>query len=71
MLSNRKNDCIINDPLSALQRDCFASTLETNNDRLSYQQLGTLESLVLQQRKTHLKIANVLKDNQLMHRKVS
>lgn len=57
------------DPLAALQRDCFA-TIENNTDSLSYQQLGSLENLVLQQRKTHLRIANVLKDNQIMHRKV-
>lgn len=69
MLKHRGIDCIVKDPLTALQRDCFA-TFEKNNDRLSYQQLGSLENLVLQQRKTHLKIANVLKDNQLMHRKV-
>jgi len=68
MLKNRGSDAV-KDPLAALQRDCFA-TFETNNDSLSYQQLGSLENLVLQQRKTHLRIANVLKDNQVMHRKV-
>jgi len=69
MLKNRGSDHIIKDPLAALQRDCFA-TFETNNDSLSYQQLGSLENLVLQQRRTHLRIANVLKDNQIMHRKI-
>lgn len=69
MLRNRGSDHIVKDPLAALQRDCFA-TFETNNDSLSYQQLGSLENLVLQQRKTHIRIANVLKDNQIMHRKV-
>lgn len=69
MLKNRGNECAVKDPLAALQRDCFA-TFETNNDSLSYQQLGSLENLVLQQRRTHLRIANVLKDNQIMHRKV-
>lgn len=69
MLRNRGSDHVVKDPLAALQRDCFA-TSETNNDSLSYQQLGSLENLVLQQRKTHLRIANVLKDNQIMHRKV-
>lgn len=69
MLRNRGSDHVGKDPLAALQRDCFA-TFETNNDSLSYQQLGSLENLVLQQRRTHLRIANVLKDNQIMHRKV-
>lgn len=69
MLRNRGNDRIVKDPLEALQRDCFA-TSESNNGSLSYQQLGSLENLVLQQRRTHLRIANVLKDNQIMHRKV-
>ncbi|CAH1732609.1 CTTNBP2 N-terminal-like protein [Aphis gossypii] len=69
MLKNRVSDRVVKDPLAALQRDCFA-TFETNNDSLSYQQLGSLENLVLQQRKTHLRIANVLKDNQVMHRKI-
>ncbi|KAL4135857.1 hypothetical protein QTP88_007444 [Uroleucon formosanum] len=69
MLRNRGSDRVIKDPLAALQRDCFA-TFETNNDSLSYQQLGSLENLVLQQRRTHLRIANVLKDNQVMHRKI-
>lgn len=69
MLRNRGSDRVVKDPLAALQRDCFA-TFETNNDSLSYQQLGSLENLVLQQRRTHLRIANVLKDNQVMHRKV-
>lgn len=70
MLTDRGSDNIVKDPLAALQRDCFA-TIETNNDSLSYQQLGSLENLVMQQRKTHLRIANVLKDNQVMHRKVN
>jgi len=69
MLRNRGSDRVVKDPLAALQRDCFA-TFETNNDSLSYQQLGSLENLVLQQRRTHLRIANVLKDNQVMHRKI-
>ncbi|XP_050439573.1 CTTNBP2 N-terminal-like protein [Adelges cooleyi] len=69
MLRNRGSDCLIKDPLAALQRDCFA-TFDTNNDSLSYQQLGSLENLVLQQRRTHLRIANVLKDNQIMHHKI-
>lgn len=69
MLRNRGTDNVVKDPLAALQRDGFAS-FETNNDILSYQQLGSLENLVLQQRKTHLRIASVLKDNQIMHRKV-
>ncbi|XP_050529800.1 CTTNBP2 N-terminal-like protein [Daktulosphaira vitifoliae] len=71
MLKNRGTDCLHKDPLAALQRDCFA-TFDTNNDddSLSYRQLGSLENLVLQQRKTHLRIANVLKDNQVMHRKI-
>lgn len=69
MLNNRDSDPVVKDPLAALQRDCFA-VKETNNDSLSYQQLGSLENLVMQQRKTHLRIANVLKDNQVMHRKV-
>ncbi|KAL5238142.1 hypothetical protein ACI65C_005552 [Semiaphis heraclei] len=69
MLRNRGSDHVVKDPLAALQRDCFV-TFETNNDNLSYQQLGSLENLVLQQRRTHLRIANVLKDNQVMHRKI-
>lgn len=69
MLKDRGSEHVVKDPLAALQRDCFA-TFEPNNDSLSYQQLGSLENLVLQQRKTQLRIANVLKDNQIMHRKV-
>ncbi|VVC34782.1 Hypothetical protein CINCED_3A015055 [Cinara cedri] len=69
MLRERETENIIKDPLAALQRDGFA-THEANNDILSYQQLGSLENLILQQRKTQLRIANVLKDNQTMHRKI-
>lgn len=70
MLRDRGSDNVIKDPLAALQRDGFA-TLESNNDILSYQQLGSLENLVLQQRKSHLRIENVLKDNQILHGKVN
>lgn len=64
-----------NEPLAALHRDNFAAMNpkvdEAQICSLAEQQLSSLENLVLQQRRAQVRIARVLKDAELRHRKVS
>lgn len=63
-----------NEPLAALQRDSFA-VIDHNRDSsemylLVNQQLNSLENLVTQQRRSQARVARVLKEAELRHRKV-
>lgn len=64
-----------NEPMAALHRDNFAAMNpkvdEAQICSLAEQQLSSLENLVLQQRRAQVRIARVLKDAELRHRKVS
>lgn len=64
----------INDPLAALQRDSFAAS-EPRVDELQIRaladhQMSSLDNLILQQRKTQLRISRVLKEAEERHKKV-
>lgn len=64
-----------NDPLAALQRDSFA-VIDNSKDSsdvcmLVNHQLNSLENLVIQQRRSQARIAKVLKEAEIRHRKVS
>ncbi|XP_046406944.1 CTTNBP2 N-terminal-like protein isoform X2 [Ischnura elegans] len=63
----------INDPMAALQRDSFAAT-EPRVDELQIRaladhQMSSLDNLILQQRKTQLRISRVLKEAEERHKK--
>ncbi|XP_071440126.1 CTTNBP2 N-terminal-like protein isoform X2 [Hetaerina americana] len=63
----------INDPMAALQRDSFAAT-EPRVDELQIRaladhQMSSLDNLILQQRKTQIRITRVLKDAEERHKK--
>ncbi|KAL1129988.1 hypothetical protein AAG570_012931 [Ranatra chinensis] len=61
------------DPISALHRDNFAAPLHSSDHSdvtLADYQLSTLENLVMQQRKAQMRMAKILKDAELRHRKV-
>ena len=61
------------DPVSALHRDNFAAPsrpLDQTDVIVADNQLSSLENLVSQQRKAQLRMANILKDAELRHRKV-
>uniref|UniRef100_A0A1B6EA52 Cortactin-binding protein-2 N-terminal domain-containing protein n=1 Tax=Clastoptera arizonana TaxID=38151 RepID=A0A1B6EA52_9HEMI len=64
----------LNEPLAALHRDSFAAVGprvdEAQICNLADQQLSSLENLVLQQRRAQIRMAKVLKDAELRHRKV-
>lgn len=64
----------LNEPLAALQRDSFAAAGprldEAQICSLADHQLNSLENLVIQQRRAQIRIAKVLKDAELRHRKV-
>ncbi|RZF33300.1 hypothetical protein LSTR_LSTR007645 [Laodelphax striatellus] len=75
MLSQgRYRPVALNDPVAALQRDAFAAPGpridEAQICSLADHQLNSLENLVIQQRKAQIRIAKVLKDAELRHRKV-
>ncbi|XP_075218693.1 cortactin binding protein N-terminal like nausicaa isoform X2 [Lycorma delicatula] len=64
----------LNEPVAALQRDSFAAAGprldEAQICSLADHQLNSLENLVIQQRRAQIRIAKVLKDAELRHRKV-
>lgn len=64
----------LNEPLAALHRDSFASASQRVDEAqicsLADHQYNSLENLVLQQRRSQIRIAKVLKDAELRHRKV-
>lgn len=75
LTSGRYRPLTLNEPTAALHRDNFAA-VNTKVDEaqicsLAEHQLSSLESLVLQQRRAQIRIARVLKDAELRHRKVS
>ncbi|XP_054280331.1 CTTNBP2 N-terminal-like protein isoform X2 [Macrosteles quadrilineatus] len=74
LLQGRNRPLALNEPLAALHRDNFAA-VNTKVDEaqicsLAEHQLSSLENLVLQQRRAQIRIARVLKDAELRHRKV-
>lgn len=75
LTSGRYRPLTLNEPTAALHRDNFAA-VNTKVDEaqicsLAEHQLSSLESLVLQQRRAQIRIARVLKDAELRHRKVT
>lgn len=64
----------LNEPLAALHRDSFAAASQRVDEAqicsLADHQYNSLENLVLQQRRSQIRIAKVLKDAELRHRKV-
>lgn len=63
-----------NDPLAALQRDSFASA-ESRVDEaeirsIANHQMATLDNLVIQQRRSQMRLARILRDAEERHRKV-
>lgn len=65
----------LNEPLAALHRDSFAAASQRVDEAqicsLADHQYNSLENLVLQQRRSQIRIAKVLKDAELRHRKVT
>lgn len=65
---------MLNEPIAALHRDNFAAVNakvdEAQICSLAEHQLNSLENLVLQQRRAQIRIARVLKEAELRHRKV-
>lgn len=63
-----------NDPLVALHRDGFAvaDNSKDNAEMCFYvnHQLNSLENLVIQQRRSQARVARVLKEAEMRHRKV-
>ncbi|KAG8234440.1 hypothetical protein J437_LFUL014186 [Ladona fulva] len=64
----------INDPLAALQRDSFAAN-EPRVDEMQIRaiadhQMSSLDNLILQHRKTQLRMSRVLKEAEERHKKV-
>lgn len=63
-----------NDPIAALQRDSFA-VIDHSRDTSDMclfvnHQLNSLENLVIQQRRSQARVARVLKEAEIRHRKV-
>jgi len=65
---------LFNDPLAALQRDSFAAAEarvdEAEIRSIANQQMATLENLVIQQRRSQMRLARILRDAEERHRKV-
>lgn len=66
---------LFNDPLAALQRDSFAAAAEARVDEaeirsIANQQMATLDNLVIQQRRSQMRLARILRDAEERHRKV-
>uniref|UniRef100_A0A0A9ZCW9 Cortactin-binding protein-2 N-terminal domain-containing protein n=3 Tax=Lygus hesperus TaxID=30085 RepID=A0A0A9ZCW9_LYGHE len=63
----------LSDPISALHRDGFAApsrSLDHTEVSITEHQRNYLENLILQHRKAQIRMANILKDAELRHRKV-
>jgi hypothetical protein len=65
---------LFNDPLAALQRDSFAAAEarvdEAEIRSIANQQMATLDNLVIQQRRSQMRLARILRDAEERHRKV-
>ncbi|XP_014245077.1 uncharacterized protein CG10915 isoform X2 [Cimex lectularius] len=73
MLNQGQYKSSLSDPLSALHRDGFAApshSLDQTEMNIAEHQRNYLENLVLQHRKAQIRMANILKDAELHHRKV-
>lgn len=65
---------LFNDPLAALQRDSFAAAEarvdEAEIRSIANHQMATLDNLVIQQRRSQMRLARILRDAEERHRKV-
>lgn len=63
-----------NDPIAALQRDSFAAAEprvdEAEIRSIANHQMATLDNLVLQQRRSQMRLSRILKEAEERHRKV-
>ncbi|XP_069693124.1 CTTNBP2 N-terminal-like protein isoform X4 [Periplaneta americana] len=70
----RYRPILLNDPLAALQRDSFAAAEarvdEAEIRAIANQQMATLDNLVIQQRRSQMRLARILRDAEERHRKV-
>uniref|UniRef100_A0A1B6JTA2 Cortactin-binding protein-2 N-terminal domain-containing protein n=1 Tax=Homalodisca liturata TaxID=320908 RepID=A0A1B6JTA2_9HEMI len=74
LTQGRYRPLTLNEPMAALHRDNFAAVSSKVDEAqicsLAEHQLSSLENLVLQQRRAQIRIARVLKDAEIRHRKV-